>query len=141
MDSTDIPTEIPGPKYPEGTLEYEAYREELAIELARFAAGEPPYYATRPAPPVPLVDNAPYQATTSYNERIVVFYKPIDGHRANHPWVGEDEARHRVDALTDIRPAVVIDPQVALHQVAAMLAMGNPTAQEIMSALTMGGRS
>ena len=79
--------------------------------------------------------------TTADGRRIVAFYKPIDGIRARHPWVGEDEARHRVDALTDIRPAVVIDPQVALHQVAAMLAMGNPTAQEIMSALTTGGRS
>lgn len=137
MDTTDIPR----PKYPEGTPEYEAYRKDLAVELARFAAGEPPYQFSRPTPDAPLVDGNTYQVTTADGRRIVAFYKPIDGIRANHPWVGEDEARHRSDSVTDIRPALVINPQVALHQVGAMLAMGNPTAAEIMAALTMGARS
>jgi hypothetical protein len=140
MDIPDV-TDITRPKYPEGTPEYEAYREQLAVELARFAAGEPPYQVARPIPPAPLIEGNTYQVTTADGRRIVAFYKPIDGIKANHPWVGEDEARHRSDAVTDIRPAIVVDPQVALHQVAAMLAMGNPTAQEILTALTMGARS
>lgn len=31
------------PKYPKGTPEYDAYAAELAVELAKFAAGEAPY--------------------------------------------------------------------------------------------------
>ena len=31
------------PRFPEGTPEYDAYRAELAVELAKFAAGEAPY--------------------------------------------------------------------------------------------------
>lgn len=33
----------PGPRYPEGTPEYEAYTARLRAELAAFVAGEPPY--------------------------------------------------------------------------------------------------
>ncbi len=31
------------PRFPAGTAEYEAYREELVGELKKFAVGEPPY--------------------------------------------------------------------------------------------------
>lgn len=34
-----------GPKYPEGTPEYDAYAAALRVELAKFAAHEPPYDA------------------------------------------------------------------------------------------------
>jgi hypothetical protein len=134
MDITDMTR----PKFPPGTPEYEAYAAELAVELKKFAAGEPPYHAVRPTPPVPLVEGGMYLVTTADARRIIAFYKPIDGIKANHPWVGEDEARHRSDAVTGIRPVMVIDPEVTLHKVAAMLAMGNATAHEIVAAIGTG---
>lgn len=128
-------------KYPPGTPEYEAYRDALNAELALFAAGAAPYRPDRPAPTAPLVEDGAYRVTTSYGSRIVAFYKPIDGIRANHPWVGEDETRHRSDAVTDIRPVIVVDPEVALHQVTAMIALGDATPAEIIAAITMGTKS
>ena len=42
------------PRYPAGTPEYEAYKTELAAELAKFAAGEAPYeYGTELEAEVP----------------------------------------------------------------------------------------
>lgn len=105
MDTTDITR----PKYPEGTPEYEAYREVLAIELAKFAAGEDPYPITRPGTPITLVEGRMYQVTTADGRSVRAFYKPIDGVRANHPWLAEDEARHRADSVTDIRALDVIE--------------------------------
>jgi hypothetical protein len=68
----------------------------------------------REAPaPEPLVEGRLYEVTAPDGRRGRAFYKPIDGIRANHPWVSEDETRYRSDAVTDVRPLVVIDPAAA----------------------------
>lgn len=65
----------------------------------------------QPAPEAePLVEGRLYEVTAPDGRRGRAFYKPIDGIRANHPWVSEDETRYRSDAVTDVRSLVVIDP-------------------------------
>jgi len=90
------------PKFPPGTPEYAVYSERLSIELEKYAAGEYPYGS-------PTVGRL-YQVTTADDRRIRAFFRPIDGIRANHPWLGEDEARHRFDSVRDVQPLAVVGP-------------------------------
>lgn len=138
MDSTDIPTEVPGPKYPPGTPEYEAYAAALACELKSFSAGEPPYdFGGAPG--------EMYQATVRGIPRVRVL-RLDKGPRQPKWWSVTHREQlgtslHYDRQVDDLRTLVTIDPEVALHQVAAMLAMGDATASEIMAALTIGARS
>lgn len=49
------------PQYPEGTPEYDAYVSELRTELAKFAAGEPPYEYDTPTAVLPAVLDRRYR--------------------------------------------------------------------------------
>lgn len=90
------------PKFPPGTPEYAAYSEALAIELDRFRAGEFPYGP-------PTVGRL-YQVTTADDRTIRAFFWPVDGIRADYPWVGEDLARHRSDSVRHVQPLAVVGP-------------------------------
>lgn len=85
---------------------------EIHPAIALLLDGPDSWTITEHTPTLPeLVHGARYQITTDHDETVYATWEPIDGFRANHPWLIEDtpDTRYRQDYVIRARPAPAED--------------------------------